>query len=88
VAEGDHRLASGLLGVLEVARGVLSDLDLEVVLERVIQAARELSGAGTRRLGCWTSRELRLSGSSPRVSMRRQGAGSASLRQGAVCSVS
>jgi GAF domain-containing protein len=32
-------------GILEVARGVLADLDLDVVLERVLDAAQELTGA-------------------------------------------
>ncbi len=32
-------------GILEVARGVLADLDLDVVLERVLQAAQELTEA-------------------------------------------
>jgi len=34
-----------MLGVLEVARSVLAELDLETVLERVLQAAQELTGA-------------------------------------------
>ena len=37
--------------MLEVARGVLSDLDLDIVLERVVEAARELSGATYAALG-------------------------------------
>ena len=32
-------------GILEVARSVLAELDLDVVLERVLQAAQELTGA-------------------------------------------
>jgi signal transduction histidine kinase len=42
---------SGALGVLDVARGVLADLDLDVVLERVIAAARDLTGARYAALG-------------------------------------
>jgi two-component system, NarL family, sensor histidine kinase DevS len=42
---------SGVLGVLDVAQGVLSDLDLDVVLERVLAAARELTGAEYAALG-------------------------------------
>jgi two-component system, NarL family, sensor histidine kinase DevS len=38
-------------GVLEVARGVLSELDLDVVLERVVWAAREVSRARYAALG-------------------------------------
>ena len=40
-----------MLGVLDVACGVLSDLDVDVVLERVLEAARELSGARYAALG-------------------------------------
>ena len=40
-----------MLGVLDVACGVLSDLDVEVVLERVLEAARELTGAEYAALG-------------------------------------
>jgi signal transduction histidine kinase len=45
VSEPDPAAVSGVLGVLDVARGVLADLDLDLVLERVIEAARELTGA-------------------------------------------
>lgn len=40
-----------MLGVLDVACGVLSDLDVDVVLERVLEAARELTGAEYAALG-------------------------------------
>jgi signal transduction histidine kinase len=40
-----------MLGVLDVACGVLSDLDVEMVLERVLEAARELTGAEYAALG-------------------------------------
>jgi hypothetical protein len=43
--------ASGVLGVLDVACGVLSDLDVDVVLERVLEAARELTGAQYAAMG-------------------------------------
>jgi hypothetical protein len=43
--------AAGILGVLDVARGVLADLDLDVVPERVIDAARDLTGARYAALG-------------------------------------
>jgi signal transduction histidine kinase len=39
------------LGVLEVARSVLAELDLETVLERVLVAAQELTGARYAALG-------------------------------------
>lgn len=38
-------------GVLELARSVLEDLDVEVVLERVLVAARELTGARYAAIG-------------------------------------
>ena len=38
-------------GVLSVARSVLDELDLEVVLERVLEAARDLTGARYAALG-------------------------------------
>jgi signal transduction histidine kinase len=38
-------------GVLSIARGVLGDLDLDVVLGRVLEAARELTGARYAALG-------------------------------------
>ena len=38
-------------GILEVARGVLAELDLDVVLERVLQAAQEMTGARYAALG-------------------------------------
>ena len=41
----------GTRGVLEVAHGILSALDLDVVLERVVQAARDVSGARYAALG-------------------------------------
>ena len=40
-----------LAGVLEVARSVLEELDLEVVLDRVLDAAKELTGAKYAALG-------------------------------------
>ena len=38
-----------LLRLLEVGRGLVSKHDPEAVLEQVIEAARELTGRGTRR---------------------------------------
>ncbi len=38
-------------GVLDLARGVLAELDLEVVLNRVLESARELTGARYAALG-------------------------------------
>jgi signal transduction histidine kinase len=41
----------GVLGVLDVARSVLSELDLEVVLDRVLHAAKDLTDARYAALG-------------------------------------
>lgn len=38
-------------GVLDVARGVLAELDLDVVLDRVLESARDLTGARYAALG-------------------------------------
>ena len=38
-------------GILDVARGVLAELDLDVVLKRVLDAAQELTGARYAALG-------------------------------------
>src|SRR3954451_7508431 len=43
----DHRLAR----LIEVGRGLLSELDLDVVLDRVLETARELTGARYAALG-------------------------------------
>ncbi len=51
MSESDGSLAPGVRGVLDVARLVLSDLDLEAVLTRVLEAAREVSGASYAALG-------------------------------------
>jgi len=51
VADRERGTAPGVLGVLDVACGLLSDLDVDVVLERVLEAARELTGARYAALG-------------------------------------
>ncbi|HXA53607.1 MAG TPA: GAF domain-containing protein, partial [Solirubrobacteraceae bacterium] len=38
-------------GVLDLAKGVLAELDLDVVLERVLESAQELTGARYAALG-------------------------------------
>jgi len=50
---GEHEttVLPGLRGVLDIAQGVLADPDLDVVLERVVEAAREVSGARYAALG-------------------------------------
>jgi signal transduction histidine kinase len=51
MGDRDRTSGSGMLGVLEVACGVLSELDLDVVLERMLEAARELTGAQYAAMG-------------------------------------
>ena len=51
LADRDRSAASGLLGVLDLACGVLSDENVDVVLERVLEAARQLTGARYAALG-------------------------------------
>jgi two-component system, NarL family, sensor histidine kinase DevS len=51
VADPGRSSASGVLGVLDLACWVLSDLDVEAVLERVLEAARRLTGARYAALG-------------------------------------
>lgn len=51
MADRDRTPAFGMLGVLDVACGVLSDLDVDVVLERLLEAARDLTGAEYAAMG-------------------------------------
>jgi signal transduction histidine kinase len=53
VSVAEHKSAAlpDLLAVLELVRGVLSDLQLDAVLERTLEAAREASGATYAALG-------------------------------------
>jgi signal transduction histidine kinase len=51
VDEREPVAGAAALGVLDVALGVLADLDLDVVLQRVLEAARELTGAQYAALG-------------------------------------
>ena len=51
VTDQEQAITPATLGVLEVARGVLSELDLNVVLQRVVESAREVSGARYAALG-------------------------------------
>jgi signal transduction histidine kinase len=47
-------------GILDVARGVLAELDLDVVLERVLDAAQELTGARYAAIGVLDEDRTRL----------------------------
>jgi signal transduction histidine kinase len=51
VAERGSTVFPDMLAVLELVRGVLSDLDLDAVLERTLEAAREISGATYAAIG-------------------------------------
>src|SRR4051794_2594063 len=52
----DHRLAR----LIEVGRGLLSELDLDVVLDRVLETARELTGARYAAIGILDERRREL----------------------------
>jgi two-component system, NarL family, sensor histidine kinase DevS len=52
----DHRLVR----LIEVGRGLLSELDLDVVLDRVLETARELTGAQFAALGILDERRREL----------------------------
>src|SRR4051794_22227596 len=47
IIRDDHRLSR----LIEVGRGLLAELDLDVVLDRVLESARELTGARYAALG-------------------------------------
>jgi signal transduction histidine kinase len=51
MTQNEQAIGPAALGVLEIARGVLSELDLDVVLQRVVESAREVSGARYAALG-------------------------------------
>ena len=51
VPDRERAVDAGVLAVLELAQGLLSDLDLDVVLERVVESARALVGARYAALG-------------------------------------
>jgi signal transduction histidine kinase len=51
VGDRESRTGPDALDVVRLARDVLSDLDLEVVLRRLLESARELSGARYAALG-------------------------------------
>ena len=58
MTERDIASASGVFRVLDLAaRALLVDLDVDVVLERVLEAARELTGGGMRHSGYWIGRD-------------------------------
>lgn len=48
---GDHLMTSAARGALDIARSVLAELDLDVVLDRVLESARQLTGARYAALG-------------------------------------
>ena len=48
-------------GLLDVARGVIAELDLDVVLDRVLESARKLTGARYAALGVLNESRTELS---------------------------
>ena len=52
-----------LLRLLEVGRSLVAELDLETVLHRVLDVARDLTGARYAALGCSTTGASASSGS-------------------------
>jgi signal transduction histidine kinase len=56
ISRDDHRLVR----LIEVGRGLLSELDLDVVLDRVLETARELTGAQYAALGILDERRREL----------------------------
>ena len=52
----DRSVTSGVLAVLDVAYAVLSGLNVDLVLERLLEAARQLTGARYAALGVSTDR--------------------------------
>ena len=73
--------------LLEAGRAVVSELDVEAVLDRVLATAAEVTGARYAALGILDERpRASSSGSSPTASRRRRTARSAIRRAGAACS--
>ena len=72
MTDRERALDPRVLAVLDLARGLLTDLDLDVVLGRVLESARELSRARYAALGVTNEARTELerqgmrSGSSPR----------------------
>ena len=56
----EHLDAQRLRRLLEVGRSLVSELDLEVVLDRVLEVARELTGARYAALGILDERREEL----------------------------
>jgi GAF domain-containing protein len=56
----DHLEALRLRRLLDVGRSLVSELDLEVVLDRVLEVARELTGARYAALGILDERRQEL----------------------------
>ena len=72
--------------VLGVARGMLGDLDLEHVLERVLESARELAGVGMPLLVFLMGPGPGWRGSSRRALMSQRAGRSDRRRGGGECS--
>ena len=72
--------------LLDAGRAVVSELDVEAVLDRVLATAAEVTGARYAALGVLDERRRSSSASSPTASRRRPTARSASCRAGTACS--
>ena len=81
----EHRLRR----LVDVGRSLVTVLDPEAVFERLLEVARELTGARYAAIGVLDERRERL-GALPdgRASTRRPTARSATSRAGAACSAS
>jgi GAF domain-containing protein len=88
VGDRESRNAPDALDAVRLAREVLSELDLELVLRRVLDAARELSEARYAALGVTDESRADSSGSSRSASTRTIANGSAICRRDEGCSVS
>jgi hypothetical protein len=75
--------ADRLRRLLSAGRSLVADLDLESVLDRVLQIAREVTGACYAALGSSTSAAPSSSGSSPPGSTRTRTGRSATCPAGA-----
>ena len=77
MAQDAHHVAAARL--LEAGRSLVAELDLEVVLERLLETARELTGARYAAIGVLDERRRRSSASSPAASIRPR------MRRSATC---
>jgi hypothetical protein len=77
-----------LVSLIDVGRGLMAELEPEALLRRILDVARELTGARYAALGILDERGTELSVSSRRGSMTRRERRSVISRADAVCSAS